>query len=1036
MKAGCCECRSFDNSSNTPSSGDILSGESVASFLTKSVNFDGVDEYANAPAPSLDLTEDFSIAVWVKPDNNAFIFSRVIQTPGVGVDGWLRAYSLGLGGNTNLHNATSNSYRMSFGVDDGFTETVRFTSEPVVRPDIWTHVVAVWAGGSITIYINGVSQMLYVGPNINYVEVGHPGLVIGWHGGIDTNTPWRGNLCDLSIVNRAITDIEAANLAVKTVDLLTHTINDELKAWWKLGDGDTHPTLFDSKGSNNLTMVNMEADDIQDVIPFPNNPSPHTNTHTVLNTDPLIQEAGGVGYPILWEHFMIQSASSLDLGIGWGIGYSNSPNQIRWYGAEPGHPGVVTLDTLGLNSSNTFASLLFGGDADELQPIWNYVLNVPHVATDPDPGPLKIEWLVKFSRVTPTQIERAVFGWGDRFLTPSPMTGHQNGFYIEFDPALSSRFRLIAVSGGVGTTVTGDTTDVAADTWYKIGAELRYEVLTGAATTYSPLITLLVNDIDEGSTSSITTLPDSTANIGFGVRFDGGTAPVGTQDANNNYKTPTVPYVGIDWVRITQITSGPGASLTTTPYVFNAYSTLFGGNEYVDLGASQFLTSGAAHTISIWFKLPDFSVPNPIVLKLLTNNSYYLVLISNNGSYLDVTWGSDDAAWGTFRAPLISAPTGFLDVWNHIVITHDGGGTVPGNYLFYHDAVSNTVTTSDLLDVPTGNSTIGSDGNTGTFSNTWNGHLDEISIWNVALNITQIRELYNTGTPINLATHSVTGNLTHWWRMGDDDIDIGNNSIITDQIGSAHGTTSGATSFEVDSAPTFNKYSQLFTGGYVDLPSSVAIGLGGLGAITMSVWILRSSIGAIGTIIELTIVNEISKVLMDIRADNTISVGGRSHWFGLTPLQNAVTSSTFTSTVNWYHIVGIINVSDDNIDIYVDGIQQATTGSPAWSSSVFSSQTGPDHRIGQDTFIIPGVFDGNIDDVSIWNRVLTNSEVTELYSAGPTDLSSHSAYSSLLHWWRMGDGDVNIGVGSTITDQRGSADGTTTGNTTFDIAYP
>lgn len=563
MLTNCCRCRSFDNSSGSTST----SGDVVASFISKSVNFDGVDEYSSFnPAPaSLDLMGDFSITAWIKPDVDAKIYARVLQSPEQGVGGWVRGYSFGLGGNTDLHNTDNNSYRLSFSIDDG-TETVRFTAEPVIIPNIWSHIIAVWddTGSTITLYVNGVNQILYPGPAVSYTGVTNLGFIIGWNGPADVNYIWKGNICDLAIINRKITDIEAANLAVKNVDMEAHSINDQLISWWKLGDGDTHPILIDTKGSNNLTMINMEAVDIQNIIPFPNNPSPHAPTHNLLNTDPLSIQAGGIGYPILFDHFMIQSTGSLNLGNGWGTDYSDHQDQIRWYGSEAGHPGVVTLDTYGLTGANIHASILYGGEGT----IWNYVIDAPHIGKDPDPGPLTMEWLVKFSRITTTQIERAVFGWGDRYITASPLVdSHNNGFYIEFNPSITDKFRLIATktTGGTVTNVVTGTTSVAVDTWYKISAILRYEILTSGATTYSPKISLLINDITEGSMSSVTALPNSSANIGFGARFDGGTAPVGTQDAGNNYKTPTVPYVGIDWVSITQITAGPGASITTPP---------------------------------------------------------------------------------------------------------------------------------------------------------------------------------------------------------------------------------------------------------------------------------------------------------------------------------------------------------------------------------------------------------------------------------------------------------------------------------------
>jgi hypothetical protein len=49
-------------------------------------------------------------------------------------------------------------------------------------------------------------------------------------------------------------------------------------------------------------------------------------------------------------------------------------------------------------------------------------------------------------------------------------------------------------------------------------------------------------------------------------------------------------------------------------------------------------------------------------------------------------------------------------------------------------------------------------------------------------------------------------------------------------------------------------------------------------------------------------------------------------------------------------------------------------------------------------------FRGQIDEVSIWNSVLAAAEVQEIYNAGvSSELRTHSASSSLLAWWRMGD---------------------------------
>ena len=49
-------------------------------------------------------------------------------------------------------------------------------------------------------------------------------------------------------------------------------------------------------------------------------------------------------------------------------------------------------------------------------------------------------------------------------------------------------------------------------------------------------------------------------------------------------------------------------------------------------------------------------------------------------------------------------------------------------------------------------------------------------------------------------------------------------------------------------------------------------------------------------------------------------------------------------------------------------------------------------------------FDGKLADVCRFNRVLTHTEVQELYNGGKIkNIEEHSAYSDLIHWWKMGD---------------------------------
>ena len=65
-------------------------------------------------------------------------------------------------------------------------------------------------------------------------------------------------------------------------------------------------------------------------------------------------------------------------------------------------------------------------------------------------------------------------------------------------------------------------------------------------------------------------------------------------------------------------------------------------------------------------------------------------------------------------------------------------------------------------------------------------------------------------------------------------------------------------------------------------------------------------------------------------------------------------------------------------------------------------------------------FAGNLDEISMWNKALSSSEITALYNSGvPTDLLSSAPASNLINWFRMGDPG---GTGSypTISDAKGS----------------
>ena len=121
--------------------------------------------------------------------------------------------------------------------------------------------------------------------------------------------------------------------------------------------------------------------------------------------------------------------------------------------------------------------------------------------------------------------------------------------------------------------------------------------------------------------------------------------------------------------------------------------------------------------------------------------------------------------------------------WYHICGVFSGG-----NYLkIYLNGVdtASTSTAQSTMSTSITNFVIGHNGWYGYF----NGPISNVSIWNTALTLAQVTEIYNNGTPSSLSSHSATSNLVSWYKL--------NNTTtgIQDSKGSNNGTNNGATEY-------------------------------------------------------------------------------------------------------------------------------------------------------------------------------------------------------------------------------------------------
>jgi len=147
------------------------------------------------------------------------------------------------------------------------------------------------------------------------------------------------------------------------------------------------------------------------------------------------------------------------------------------------------------------------------------------------------------------------------------------------------------------------------------------------------------------------------------------------------------------------------------------------------------------------------------------------------------------------------------------------------------------------------------------------------------------------------------------------------------------------------------------------------------------------------------------------------------------------TSLTVTFANNtWYHIAltynGSLSPNSAKCNLYINGVKETNT-SGSNTTSINSSTTN--FNIGRrqsSASAYDRYFDGNLDEIALFDKELTQSEITAIAS-GPSDLTGHDG---LTDWWRMGDD--NGGTGTTLTAAVGGVNGALYNSASYEANVP
>ena len=224
-------------------------------------------------------------------------------------------------------------------------------------------------------------------------------------------------------------------------------------------------------------------------------------------------------------------------------------------------------------------------------------------------------------------------------------------------------------------------------------------------------------------------------------------------------------------------------------------------------------------------------------------------------------------------------------------------------------------------------------------------------------------------------------------------------------------------------------------------PVNVAIGGGGSGAYSFSIWMKPAEFGGSGEGFNRP--NSIFHVggggsgattsrrmsiygirgAGDIKGRNRLIFesggrvyGGAGRYF----LTNELPAS-FADFSTWSHVVGTYpggSGATATGSIYIDGVYQLGTGSSGGGIGDPGVWPGVDRgaSLGTgDTTSALSAFSGNLCDAAVWDKELSQAEVTTIYGGGSrVDLSTTGPTGNIIAWWKMGDG-VEIGSNGVAT---------------------
>ncbi|HVZ75730.1 MAG TPA: LamG-like jellyroll fold domain-containing protein [Candidatus Paceibacterota bacterium] len=266
-------------------------------------------------------------------------------------------------------------------------------------------------------------------------------------------------------------------------------------------------------------------------------------------------------------------------------------------------------------------------------------------------------------------------------------------------------------------------------------------------------------------------------------------------------------------------------------------------------------------------------------------------------------------------------------------------------------------------------------GNSGDW---FSGYLDDIRVYNRALSASEVSQLYRLGQT-NIA-HSpgpttnagnINSGLVGYWTMDGSTINWRSNTIA-DMSGT--GNTGTLVSLGTTTAPVAGKVGQALkfdgSASYISIPRSVTLEPT---TISFGAWFRATSTTTNTRILSKTESGGYSLAFNDTVTglDATVNIGGTYYY---------VTDTNIAQNT-WYYAMATYD--GETLRLYVNGVDVSDNTSPSGAiryTSAIRDCIGSE--AGSSGCGAGNYFPGSIDDVRIYNRALSASEVAQLYQMG------------------------------------------------------